>query len=102
MRPGDEQPTALSEQVGGVAGSGMVGPALEAPSEAAEDADALERPIEIARRTGIIFVHGIGTQTPSETFLDWSAPIVELLTDWRTARDGPDPPPPGAPPGWFG
>ncbi len=95
MRPGDDQPTALSEVEGSAAAGG---PALEAPSEDAEDADALERPIEVARRTGVIFVHGIGNQTPAETFLDWSGPIVELLSDWRTARDGPDAPPPGSPP----
>ena len=43
-------------------------------------------------RVGVVFVHGIGTQQPSETFLDWSAPIVELLTDWRRAIGEPGDP----------
>ena len=85
-RRGDDQPTEFSEaeQTGAHASE----PALDAPSELAADAGALELPFEIARRTGVLFVHGIGTQPPAETFLDWSAPIVELLTDWRAARDG--------------
>ena len=87
-RIGDQQPTALSEAATG--GGAPPEPALEAPSETAADAGALELPIEVARRTGVVFVHGIGTQGPGETFLDWSMPIVELLTDWRAARDGED------------
>ncbi len=95
MRPGDDQPTALSDA--STAGAGGFGPALDAPSETAADADALELPFEVARRTGVLFVHGIGTQAPAETFLDWAGPIVDLLTDWRTARedDGPPPEPDG-------
>ena len=84
-RPGGDQPTAFSEAQ--QAGAGGIEPALEAPSELAADAGALNLPPEIARRTGVLFVHGIGTQPPAETFLDWSAPIVELLTDWRAARE---------------
>jgi hypothetical protein len=61
-------------------------PALDAPSVAAADADALDVPMEVARRTGVVFVHGIGTQSANETFLDWADPIVALLTDWRTAK----------------
>ena len=85
-RRGDDQPTEFSEaeQTGARASE----PALDPPSELAADAGALDLPFEIARRTGVLFVHGIGTQPPAETFLDWSAPIVELLTDWRAARDG--------------
>jgi hypothetical protein len=33
--------------------------------------------------TGVIFVHGIGSQKPGETLLQWSAPIVEVLTGWK-------------------
>jgi hypothetical protein len=91
MRPGDDQPTALSDA--STAGAGGSGPALDAPSESAADADGLELPFEIARRTGVLFVHGIGTQAPAETFLDWAGPIVDLLTDWRTAREDDGPPP---------
>ena len=33
-------------------------------------------------RVGIVFVHGIGSQKAGETLLQWSAPIIEVLTDW--------------------
>lgn len=85
-RRGDDQPTEFSEAE--TTGASAAEPALDAPSELAADAGALDLPPEIARRTGVLFVHGIGTQPPAETFLDWSAPIVELLTDWRAAREG--------------
>ena len=85
-RRGDDQPTEFSEAE--PTGARASEPALDPPSELAADAGALDLPFEIARRTGVLFVHGIGTQPPAETFLDWSAPIVELLTDWRAARDG--------------
>lgn len=72
LRRADDQPTVFSDAAA----------SAEPPSKKYEPpADAL--PPGIARRTGIVFVHGIGTQTPGETFLDWSGPIVELLTDWR-------------------
>lgn len=77
MKPrGDDQPTVFSD----------AGAANRAPSSARETPGDL--PDAIARRTGVVFVHGIGTQAPGETFLDWSAPIVELLTDWRAAAAG--------------
>ena len=72
LRRADDQPTVFSEAPGS---------AEPASKKYEPPADAL--PPGIARRTGIVFVHGIGTQTPGETFLDWSGPIVELLTDWR-------------------
>lgn len=34
-------------------------------------------------RVGVIFVHGIGSQKPGETLLQWSAPLIESLTAWR-------------------
>ena len=40
-------------------------------------------------RVGIVFVHGIGTQQPAETFLEWSAPIVRMLTAWRIEHGFP-------------
>lgn len=93
QRRGDDQPTVFSESA--PAGAARVdATALEAPPEqpAGEDAPAL--PSGIARRTGVVFVHGIGTQAPTETFIDWSTPIVELLTDWRAALPtGHDPGP---------
>jgi hypothetical protein len=38
-------------------------------------------------RTGVVFVHGIGAQAACGTFLDWSRPIVDLVTDWRRDHD---------------
>jgi hypothetical protein len=34
--------------------------------------------------TGVIFVHGIGSQQPGETLLQWSAPLIEVLTAWKS------------------
>ena len=43
-------------------------------------------------RTGVVFVHGIGTQPACETFLEWSGSVVDLLADWRTGHGfGEDP-----------
>jgi hypothetical protein len=49
-------------------------------------------------RTGVVFVHGIGSQQPAETLLQWSAPIIEVLTAWhRQFPHGPDDPDPRDP-----
>ncbi len=41
---------------------------------------------------GVVFVHGIGAQTPAETFLDWSSSIVRMLSAWRLEQGfGVDP-----------
>jgi len=37
-------------------------------------------------RTGVVFVHGIGSQQPAETLLQWSAPLIEVLTAWHRHR----------------
>ena len=42
-------------------------------------------------RTGVVFVHGIGSQKPAETLLEWSAPLIEVLTAWHRRQ----PPIPG-------
>ena len=62
--------------------------AIHGAEPVAETAGAASLPPGIARRTGVVFVHGIGTQQPAETFLDWSGPIVDLLTEWRRAKEG--------------
>lgn len=88
----DYQPTRLTTtNVGG--GTGQSASPVEAPPSAAP------APVEAGptlddgpRRVGVVFVHGIGTQKPSETFLDWSAPIVEILADWRRATGDPGDP----------
>ncbi len=42
-------------------------------------------------RIGVVFVHGIGSQQPAETLLQWSAPLIEVLTAWHRHQ----PPAPG-------
>ena len=34
------------------------------------------------RRTGVVFVHGIGAQKAGQTLLEWSRPITKLLGAW--------------------
>ena len=83
QRRGDDQPTVFTDA-----------PASAEPASQKYEPPAATLPPGIARRTGVVFVHGIGTQTPSETFLDWSGPIVELLTDWRADQAAKTPPDP--------
>ncbi len=42
-------------------------------------------------RVGVVFVHGIGSQKPGETLLQWSAPIIKILTQWRGWKPADDP-----------
>ena len=78
-RPRDDQPTVFSDEAARSMARAAPEAAAEARTAVADTPDAGP----IASRTGIVFVHGIGTQGPAETFLDWSEPIVELLTDWQ-------------------
>jgi hypothetical protein len=39
------------------------------------------------RATGVVFVHGIGTQPERETLFDWARPIVDVMTEWRREHD---------------
>jgi pimeloyl-ACP methyl ester carboxylesterase len=38
-------------------------------------------------RTGVVFVHGIGTQVARETLFDWARPILDVLAEWRREYD---------------
>ena len=38
-------------------------------------------------RTGIVFVHGIGTQVARETLFDWARPVIDVLGEWRREYD---------------
>ena len=40
-----------------------------------------------SRTTGVVFVHGIGTQPERETLFDWARPIVDVMTEWRREHD---------------
>jgi hypothetical protein len=57
-----------------------VGEAAPLASEAI--AATAPRPLDLDR-VGVVFVHGIGTQPACETFLQWSTPIADVLSDWR-------------------
>src|SRR4051812_79031 len=39
------------------------------------------------RHVGIAFVHGIGSQQPAETLLDWGGAVIRLLLDNRVGHD---------------
>jgi hypothetical protein len=41
------------------------------------------RSVSKDQRVGVVFVHGIGSQKPGETLLQWSEPLVKILTEWR-------------------
>jgi hypothetical protein len=83
QRRGDDQPTVFTDAA-----------ASAEPASQKYAPPSSPLPPGIAKRTGVVFVHGIGTQTPSETFLDWSGPIIELLTDWRADQAAKVPPDP--------
>ena len=87
QRRGDDQPTVFTD----AADAAQTQTPTQTPSAKMAASEA-PPPRGIALRTGVVFVHGIGTQAPSETFLDWSGAIVELLTDWREAEASVDPP----------
>ena len=39
------------------------------------------------KRTGVVWVHGIGTQKPRESLFDWTRPIVDVFGEWRREYD---------------
>jgi hypothetical protein len=93
-RPPDDQPTVFSEEAARkvqAEGDALAAAPPPPPSPRSGGRRPARAAAPIAKRTGIVFVHGIGTQAPAETFLDWSGPIVQLLTDWRADQAGDDP-----------
>ena len=68
------------------------------PSElAAPPQQAAPQPLDLPTaagqgygRTGIVVVHGIGSQAPAETLLQWTAPLIEVLTAWQAGSDDDD------------
>jgi len=64
---------------------------LTPTAPAPEPGETIEEPLD-PDRVGIVFVHGIGTQQPAETFLEWSAPIVRMLSAWRIEHGFPPDP----------
>jgi pimeloyl-ACP methyl ester carboxylesterase len=39
------------------------------------------------QRTGVVWVHGIGTQAPRDSLFDWTRPIIEVFGEWRREYD---------------
>ena len=39
------------------------------------------------RRTGVVWVHGIGTQKPRDSLFDWTRPIIDVFSEWRREYD---------------
>ena len=39
------------------------------------------------RRTGVVWVHGLGTQVARETLFDWTRPVIDVLGEWRREYD---------------
>jgi hypothetical protein len=39
------------------------------------------------RRTGVVWVHGIGTQKARESLFDWTRPILDVFAEWRRSYD---------------
>src|SRR6476660_5713815 len=86
-RQGTAEPAASNDRISRTL------PPVEAPpaadyAKALADANAArpEKQRDFAwrpERTGIVVVHGIGPQLAGQTLLDWTRPIIELLSDWR-------------------
>jgi hypothetical protein len=64
-------------------GESTAAPAPAAGVAAAAPSVADTKPV----KTGVVFVHGIGSQVPGETLLQWSTPLIEQLTAWRVRED---------------
>jgi hypothetical protein len=53
----------------------------------------LERPDgQAPERIGVVWVHGIGGQKPGESLLDWTRPVIKVLTEWRQRHGHPPDP----------
>ncbi len=60
------------------------GGALPPGRPAADEPD--DAPVTDPNVTGVVFIHGIGSQPAGETVLLWSAPIIRILSAWRQDR----------------
>jgi hypothetical protein len=43
------------------------------------------------QRTGVVWVHGIGTQAARESLFDWTRPIIDVFGEWRREYDRANP-----------
>ena len=62
--------------------------AAATPPAATQPLEATAARSQAFGRTGIVVVHGIGSQAPAETLLQWTAPLIEVLTAWSGGTDG--------------
>lgn len=61
--------------------SGMTGPSvLQVVEEPGPPPDGQPR-------TGVVWVHGIGTQKPGDSLFDWTRPILDVFAEWRRQYD---------------
>lgn len=71
----------------------IIAPGMPQPPEPAPRPARRRAPAGHERVTvGVVFVHGIGSQRPGETLLDWSRPLIRVLTEWRIAHGLPPDP----------
>jgi pimeloyl-ACP methyl ester carboxylesterase len=70
-----------------IAGTGGTHPNPTAPNAEPRTFAVPGAPTEGIARTGIVFVHGIGTQVARETLFDWARPILDVLAEWRREYD---------------
>src|SRR6476659_9608911 len=64
--------------------------ALDPPSAPSETRRTFPVPgakPEDQRRTGIVWVHGIGAQKARESLFDWTRPIIDVFGEWRREYD---------------
>jgi hypothetical protein len=62
-------------------------PALPPPESVERKAAVPGRRPDDPPRTGIVWVHGIGTQKARESLFDWTRPIIDVLGEWRREYD---------------
>jgi hypothetical protein len=62
-----------------------------APSETLRTFPAPGAKPEDQRRTGIVWVHGIGAQKARESLFDWTRPIIDVFGEWRREYDQANP-----------
>lgn len=66
-------------------------PTLQEPSDTPHPAPRTGTdpgpPPDGQHRTGIVWVHGIGTQVARETLFDWTRPVLDVLGEWRREYD---------------
>jgi hypothetical protein len=58
-----------------------------APHETAKTVPVPAAKPDDQRRTGVVWVHGIGAQKARESLFDWTRPIIDVFGEWRREYD---------------